>query len=378
MRPRPRRQDRRYSKRVEGEPSFISAYVPLCSSPVSSTRRLSKLIRSLAVSSPSLLPCQTFANDEGDDPSRVGAASNPLDGPETFETSISFRDGNSGISRELQRAAARASTKTEKTLSTAYQEISHLCDKIQLGKNITDTAKQLFKRASEEGVLRGKKEEAIIAACVFIACRMGKSPRTFKEICTLTNVPKKVLGQCYKALERAFEVKASGNGSIESPATNVPSSYISAPSTSESSSSTSYDPSAPILMVAPGISQSAYDNASSESETLVISQMLPRFISNLGLTKLSGFQSATLHVLICGKALGLIDGRSPLTVVGSLLYFMCHLWGAGKSPKEICAVVDTTEGTIRARYKDLVDRKDVLVKKEWLESGKADLERLPR
>ena len=49
---------------------------------------------------------KTFANDEDDDPSRVGAAMDPLiDGMEQLDTVISFRDGGSGIARELQRAA---------------------------------------------------------------------------------------------------------------------------------------------------------------------------------------------------------------------------------------------------------------------------------
>lgn len=311
---------------------------------------------------------QTFANDEGDDPSRVGAASNPLDGPETFETGISFRDGNSGLSRELQRAAFKASTKTEKTLSTAYSDIAALTEKISLGKGITDTAKQLFKRASEEGVLKGKPQEAVIAACIFIACRMGNSPRTFKEICTLTQVPKKLLGQCYKALERAFEVKASGGKSIDDSPSTPGGATPTVPS--PPSSNAINDPTAPI-------SEAAFGQAESSSETRVISQMLPRFISNLGLSKTEGFQSACLHVLIAGKALGLIDGRSPLTVVGSLLYFTSHLWGVGKSAKEVCKVVDTTESTIRGRYKVLWEEKARLVKPEWLVDGRADFSRLP-
>ena len=49
--------------------------------------------------------CKTLiVNDEGDDPSRVGATMDPLmDGMEQLDTVISFRDGGSGIARELQR-----------------------------------------------------------------------------------------------------------------------------------------------------------------------------------------------------------------------------------------------------------------------------------
>lgn len=217
-------------------------------------------------------------------------------------------------------------------------------------------------------VLKGKPQDAIIAACIFIACRLAKSPRTFKEICTLTQVPKKLLASCYRTLERAFVVKPSGGQSIGSPSsTPTPLPPTEAWVSSEPALST----------IQPGISDAAFEHARGESETQVISQMLPRFISNLGFSAVPGFQSACIHVLIAGKALGLIDGRSPLTVVGSLLFFMCHLWGVPKTPKQIVAVVDTTEGTIRGRYKVLMENKDFLIKPEWLQSGKAKLERMP-
>ena len=46
--------------------------------------------------------------DEGDDPSRVGAAMDLLmDGMEQLDTVISFRDGGAGIARELQRTESR-------------------------------------------------------------------------------------------------------------------------------------------------------------------------------------------------------------------------------------------------------------------------------
>lgn len=88
----------------------------------------------------------------------------------------------------------------------AFRDISSWCDRLSLPKTIIDIAKQLYKRSTEENLLRGKNLDAIIAACIFIACRQAHVPRTFREICNLTHVSKKTLGQCYKALERAFKL----------------------------------------------------------------------------------------------------------------------------------------------------------------------------
>src|ERR1700731_3292306 len=122
---------------------------------------------------------QTFANDEGDDPSRVGAASNPImEGVEQLDTIISFRDGGSGIARELQRAASRSqNNRAERNLLTAFRDIGSWCDQFSLPKTISDIAKQLYKRSEEEKLLRGKATEAVIAACIFIACRQAHVPR---------------------------------------------------------------------------------------------------------------------------------------------------------------------------------------------------------
>ncbi len=115
-----------------------------------------------------------------------------MDGMEHLDTMISFKDGGSGIARELQRAAARSvNTRSERNLMTAYRQISSWCDQFSLPKTISDIAKQLYRRSDEEKLLRGKTQESVIAACIFIACRQAHVPRTFKEICSLTQVPKK-------------------------------------------------------------------------------------------------------------------------------------------------------------------------------------------
>jgi hypothetical protein len=77
---------------------------------------------------------KTFANDEGD-----------------------FKDGGTGIARELQRAATRfQNSRSERNLLSAFRDISSWCDQFSLPKTISDIAKQLYKRADEEKLLRGK------------------------------------------------------------------------------------------------------------------------------------------------------------------------------------------------------------------------------
>jgi len=273
----------------------------------------------------------TFANDEGDDPSRVGAASDPLmEGMEQLETVISFRDGGSGIARELQRAASRSqNARAERNLLTAFRDISNWCDQFSLPRTISDIAKQLYKRSDEEKLLRGKPLEAVLAACIFIACRQAHVPRTFREICNLTRVSKKTLGQCYKALEQAFNLT-------------------------------------------PGATAHAL---SSSSSTTGPENLLVRYCNHLDLPP--ALQSMCSDIIIEARNLGIADGRSPVSIAGGAIYFTSHLMGKPKSAREISTVAGVSEGTIKLVYRLYYAERHKLVKEEWIKDGKANIDLLP-
>ncbi|TFK43809.1 cyclin-like protein [Crucibulum laeve] len=276
---------------------------------------------------------RTFANDEGDDPSRVGAASDPLlEGMEQLDTVISFRDGGSGIARELQRAASRSqNSRSERNILTAFRDISSWCDQFSLPKTISDIAKQLYKRSDEEKLLRGKPLDAVIAACIFIACRQAHVPRTFREICNLTHVSKKVLGQCYKALEQAFNLS-------------------------------------------PGAAASQ-QHSSASSPSTGPENLLVRYCNHLDLPP--NVQSICSDIIQAARKHGIADGRSPVSIAGGAIYFTCHLLGKVKSVRDISAVAGVSEGTIKLVYRLYYADKEKLVKQEWLDEGKAKWERLP-
>jgi len=255
-----------------------------------------------------------------------------MEGIEQLDTVISFRDGGSGIARELQRAASRQqNTRSERNILTAFRDISSWCDQFSLPKTISDIAKQLYKRSDEEKLLRGKPLDAVIAACIFIACRQAHVPRTFREICNLTHVSKKVLGQCYKALEQAFNLT-------------------------------------------PGASANSTHTVSSPHATGP-ENLLVRYCNHLDLPP--QVQSICSDIIVAARKYGIADGRSPVSIAGGAIYFTCHLLGKVKSVKDISAVAGVSEGTIKLVYRLYYADREKLVKQDWIENGKANLERLP-
>jgi transcription initiation factor TFIIB len=251
-----------------------------------------------------------------------------MEGIEQLDTLISFRDGGSGMARELQRAASRSqNSRSERNLLTAFRDISNWCDQFSLPKAISDIAKQLYRRVENEKVVRGKSSDAVVAACIFIACRQAHVPRTFREICQLTHVSKKALGQCYKALEQSFNL-TPGASATES-----------------------------------------HMNPNKGPETL-----LSRYCNHLDLPP--RVQSICADIIVKARELGIGDGRSPVSIAGGAIYFTCVLMGKDKPLRDISAVAGVSEATTKLVYKLYYQAREDLVKQQWIDEGKVDMSRL--
>ncbi|KAF9090689.1 transcription initiation factor IIB [Mortierella sp. GBA35] len=247
---------------------------------------------------------RTFANDEGDDPSRVGSAANPLlNGPQ-LDTIISQKDGGSGASKDLNRTHGRVTAvKGERNLLQAYKDISAMCEAIGLPKLVSDIAKQIFKRAEDEKLLRGKPTENVIAACIFIACRQEGVHRTFKEIEALTQVSKKEISRCFKVLSDNFQE------------TKVP---------------------------------------ATASEDLIA-----RFCNNLGLTM--DVEKAAVELTKKAKDIMTLNGKAPASIAAACVFMAATLFKNVRTTAVISMVCGVSEVTIKNAYKHLYKERATLV-----------------
>jgi len=284
---------------------------------------------------------RTFSNDDqgNDDPSRVGDGESFLLNGNQLHTSISFGAGKA--SNDLYRTQNKSvNDKANQNLLQAYKQIGAYCDAWNMPRNVSDTAKYLFKQVEEGKVLKGKSQDAIIAGCILIACRQHAVPRTFKEIYALTKVPKKDIGRTFKQLEKFFysvnakNMKDANEGNTALPVEE----YTGAKATS-----------APELCV--------------------------RYCDHLGLP----WNITMISQAIAEKTLtiGTLAGRSPLSTASACIYMASFLMGQGKSAKAISDVAGVSDGTIRTAYKFLLAKKDEIIDKEWLKDGKGNMDNLP-
>lgn len=72
---------------------------------------------------------------------------------------------------------------SDRALINAFREITSMADRINLPKTIVDRANNLFKQVHDGKNLKGRANDAIASACLYIACRQEGVPRTFKVCC---------------------------------------------------------------------------------------------------------------------------------------------------------------------------------------------------
>ncbi|KAK2966738.1 hypothetical protein RJ640_001062 [Escallonia rubra] len=153
---------------------------------------------------------RTFANESGDnDPVRVGGPTNPLLTDGGLSTVISKPNGVTSdfLSSSLGRWQNRGSN-PDRSLILAFKTIATMSDRLGLVATIKDRANEIYKKVEDQKSSRGRNQDAILAACLYIACRQEDKPRTVKEICSVANgATKKEIGRAKEYIVKQLELE---------------------------------------------------------------------------------------------------------------------------------------------------------------------------
>uniref|UniRef100_A0A8V0ZTE0 Transcription initiation factor IIB n=1 Tax=Gallus gallus TaxID=9031 RepID=A0A8V0ZTE0_CHICK len=243
---------------------------------------------------------RTFSNDKATkDPSRVGDTQNPLLSDGDLSTMIGKGTGAAsfdefGNSKYQNR---RTMSSSDRAMMNAFKEITNMADRINLPRNIVDRTNNLFKQVYEQKSLKGRSNDAIASACLYIACRQEGVPRTFKEICAVSRISKKEIGRCFKLILKALETSV---------------------------------------------------------DLITTGDFMSRFCSNLGLPK--QVQMAATHIARKAVELDLVPGRSPISVAAAAIYMASQASAEKRTQKEIGDIAGVADVTIRQSYRLIYPR----------------------
>ena len=213
-------------------------------------------------------------------------------------------DRNKINNPDLKRAAKWNTRITwqKRNLLIASTELKRISTNLNLPIYIREDAMRLYREAFKNKLLRGRSINAMVAACLYLACRRKNLPRTLQELTNEASANAKDVRRSYSTLIREFNLK--------SPSTD------------------------PVSLI-------------------------PRYINELGLD--SEIEQLTTKILNSYRAKFSISGKDPKGLCAGAIYLASRMKNKDLTQQQIVVSVGVTEVTLRSRYKELKNKLKITV-----------------
>jgi transcription initiation factor TFIIB len=253
---------------------------------------------------------RAFTPEERKQKVRVGAPQTFMLHDKGLSTKIDWRD-ISGFAPEKRaqlhrirqwQQRSRVSSSTEKNLAVALSEISRISNMLSLPKNIVETSAITYRKAVNEGLIRGRSIRGMATAATYLACRQNKLIRTIAELSRASNINKKEIASNYRFLVRKLKIF--------------------------------------VPPVKPN-------------------QHVTKLSNQIGL---DGLTEGIAHkILIGAKKQKLTSGRGAKGIAAAACYIASIITGNYRTQREFAEAADLTEVTIRNRYREMMRRLKIII-----------------
>ena len=250
-----------------------------------------------------------YGDDPGTpNPTRCGMPINPLLKESSLGCKVICTGQSSYEMRKIRRYTEwQSMSYKEKSQYDVYQHIGTMAGIAGIPKMIIEEACKFHKKISEKQTFRGDNRDGIIAASIYIACRVENYPRTAKEIARIFHLDTSSATKgCKNAMVIINEMQCGATYSV-----TCPHSFIE------------------------------------------------RYCSKLNvsaeMTKIAQFISLQI------EKNNFIPENTPHSVAAGIIYFMSHDFGLNISKHIIRDVSDISEVTINKCYKKIDSIKDQLL-----------------
>lgn len=180
-------------------------------------------------------------------------------------------------------------------LNIAMSTLANLCSHLHIPKNVKEQTAVYYRKALNEGLVKGRSIESILAASLYAACRLTKTHRSLKEISEFSSCKAKELARCYRDIYYSLDL-------------DIP-------------------------------REKAQNN-------------VPKIASILGIRQ--AVQRDAINILRDAEEQKITAGMAPSSLAAAALYIACLKTNTKATQKEIAFAAGVTEVTIRNRYKGLV------------------------
>ena len=243
---------------------------------------------------------------DGVDKARVGLPADALRHDKGLSTDLDWRNRDYSGTAIPSKARAqyyrmrkwqqrsRQSNARERALTQGYQVIESVSSKLGLTRPCAERAASIYKKAQEEGVVRGRSIAVCACACLYISNQLFQTGRTVDDIAHASKISNKEIGRVYRGIKRVLRIRTP----------------------------------APTPLV-----------------------YIERFCSELGLPP--SVVARTKQIIAEADAKDIVDGKSPCGIAAACIYIAASLEGFHRTQRDISSASNTTEVTIRNRYKEI-------------------------
>jgi len=190
------------------------------------------------------------------------------------------------------RASVHSSV--ERNLSKAMSELTRLSDKLRIPRDVAENAALIYRKALDEGLIRGRSIKSLAAASLYAACRLTRIPRSLKTIVEASSRSRRDISRNYRLLQRELNLKMPIDDPIK---------------------------------------------------------FIPKIASNTGLDQKT--QTLAIELIQKAKDMRVVVGKGPSGIAAAALYIAAFMNGKNVTQRKLAKASGVTEVTVRNRYKGL-------------------------
>lgn len=196
----------------------------------------------------------------------------------------------------LRRLHSRSAFKSgaDRNIAKAITYVQGIADRLGIPQTITEQGVRLYRQATAADLIRGRSIDAMAAAALYSATRLGGYPRNPDEMSEASGVDRRTLLRCHRVLVTKLQLKPTSPHATD---------------------------------------------------------FLARLASDLGLPP--RVETRAREMLRDADAAGVTSGRSPTGLAASAIYVASHDAGHPRTQKRVSEVSGVTEVTIRNRSREL-------------------------
>ena len=148
------------------------------------------------------MPTSLAKHDQGLS-TRIGRENRDFTGEMIFDSSIL------SILQRIRTWDYRMQTRSSKGISRkiAFGQLDRLKQKLALPDPVVQKAAYIFRKVQQKEIVRGRTRNGAMAACVYIACREARIPRTFDEVAGIANITRKEVSNAYIAIVLGLDLR---------------------------------------------------------------------------------------------------------------------------------------------------------------------------